>query len=119
MSCAVAAARSTRRTMAARCIAVTAGTSRRSASSTIQQVKTGLAVPKYCPTQSIDQLNSQASSYDGRIIGIEAGSGLMTSTKKLVSFYGLDLTLVPGSEAAMLATLMKAVSQDECVVVTL
>jgi glycine betaine/proline transport system substrate-binding protein len=84
-----------------------------------QPVNTGLAVPEYCPTQSVDQLNSQASTYDGKIIGIEAGSGLMSSTKELVGSYGLNLTLVPGSEAAMLATLKKAVSQDECVVVTL
>jgi len=84
-----------------------------------QPVSSGLAVPNYCPTQSVDQLNAQASSYDNKIIGIEAGSGLMITTKKLVQDYGLRLTLVPGSESAMLATLKKAVSQRKCAVVTL
>jgi glycine betaine/proline transport system substrate-binding protein len=43
----------------------------------------------------------------------------MITTKKLVDDYGLKLTLVPGSETAMLATLKKAISQHQCEVVTL
>jgi glycine betaine/proline transport system substrate-binding protein len=82
-------------------------------------VSTGLAVPDYCAAQSIDQLNSQASTYGNKIIGIEAGSGEMITTKKMISDYGLKLTLVPGSETAMLATLKQAISQHKCEVVTL
>jgi glycine betaine/proline transport system substrate-binding protein len=82
-------------------------------------VSTGLAVPKYCAAQSIDQLNSQASTYGNKIIGIEAGSGEMITTKHAVGDYGLKLTLVPGSETAMLATLKQAISQHRCEVVTL
>jgi glycine betaine/proline transport system substrate-binding protein len=84
-----------------------------------EPVSTGLAVPDYCPAQSVDDLNGQASAFDNKIIGIEAGSGLMISTKKLVGDYGLEYTLVPGSETAMLATLKKAISEEKCEVVTL
>jgi glycine betaine/proline transport system substrate-binding protein len=84
-----------------------------------EPVTSGLVVPSYCPTQSINQLNSQASMYDSKIIGIEAGAGEMILTQKVIQDYGLKFTLVAGSEAAMLATLKSAINRHKCVVVTL
>ena len=84
-----------------------------------ESVSSGLVVPDYCPTQSIPQLNSQASMYGSKIIGIEAGAGEMILTQKVIQDYGLKFTLVPGSEAGMLATLSRAIGQHKCVVVTL
>ena len=79
----------------------------------------GIGVPKYVTIDSLDQLNGSADKFGNKIIGIEAGSGEMSTTQKAVGDYGLKLTLVPGSETAMLATLKNAVSQKKCEVVTL
>lgn len=84
-----------------------------------QPVTSGLVVPDYCPTQSIPQLNSQASTYGSKIIGIEAGAGEMILTQKVIQDYGLKFTLVASSETAMLGTLKGAISKHKCVVVTL
>lgn len=78
----------------------------------------GIAVPKYVPIDSIEQLNENADKFGGKIVGIEPGSGLMREATDVVSEYGLDLQLVEGSTAAMTAALKAAVDRQEWIAVT-
>lgn len=78
-----------------------------------------IAVPTYVPINSLEELNANADKFDGKIIGIEAGSGLMRDATAAVDAYGLDLTLVEGSSAAMTAALKSAVDRQEWVAVTI
>jgi len=81
-----------------------------------------LAVPTYSDVRSIDQLPSHASQFDGRVIGIEPGAGLMKATQEDVfPAYGLDKNyeLVQSSTTAMLTELKKATEAKQETVVTL
>lgn len=79
----------------------------------------GIAVPKYVPIDSIEQLNENADKFGGKIVGIEPGAGLMRDTANAVSEYGLDLQLVEGSTAAMTAALKAATDRQEWIAVTI
>lgn len=83
----------------------------------------GLAVPDYVKVDNVDQLNTQAAQFahDGKatIFGIESGSGLMKLTAKAKTDYGLDYSVLPSSEAAMLLALTRAEQRHEPIVVTL
>lgn len=75
-----------------------------------------LAVPKYVPIDSIEELNANADKFGGKIVGIEAGSGLMRDAAAAVSAYDLKLNLVEGSTAAMTAALKSATDRKEWIV---
>lgn len=77
------------------------------------------AVPSYVPVKSIDELNSNADKFGGKIIGIEAGSGLMRDAATAVKAYDLKLNLVEGSTAAMTAALKAAEERKDWIVVTI
>lgn len=78
-----------------------------------------IAVPKYVPIDSIEQLNENADKFGGKIIGIEPGSGLMREAADAVDAYGLKLQLVEGSTAGMTAALKSAVDRKDWIAVTL
>jgi len=78
----------------------------------------GLVVPAYVTINSIDELNSVKDKFDGKIIGINPGAGIMNITKDVIKDYSLDYELVASSEAGMLASLKKAYDKQEWVVVT-
>ncbi|SFJ49421.1 ABC transporter permease/substrate binding protein [Thermoflavimicrobium dichotomicum] len=78
----------------------------------------GLVVPKYVSIQSIEDLNANKGRFEGKIIGIEPGSGIMQSTEKALKEYGLDFQLVAGSDKAMTASLDKAYQQKKWIVIT-
>lgn len=82
-------------------------------------VRQGLVVPSYMSIDSVEQLNTIADSVDGKIIGIEAGSGLMRETSEAVKKYNLKYTIIEGSTAAMVAQLRSSMERKEPVVVTL
>jgi glycine betaine/proline transport system substrate-binding protein len=77
------------------------------------------AVPSYVDITSIEDLNANADQFDGKIIGIEPGSGLMRESADAIEEYDLDLELVEGSTAGMTAALKAAVDRQEPIVVTL
>lgn len=79
----------------------------------------GIAVPKYVPIDSLDQLNDQADKFNNKIIGIEPGSGLMSDAAKAKEAYGIKLNLLEGSSAAMTAALKSAIDRKEWVAVTI
>jgi glycine betaine/proline transport system substrate-binding protein len=83
----------------------------------------GLVVPAYTAESlnvtSISDLNGHASEFDNEIIGIDPGAGITELTKKVVDEYGLSLSFVTSSEAAMLAALDTAYRSEDHIVVTL
>jgi glycine betaine/proline transport system substrate-binding protein len=79
----------------------------------------GIAVPSYVTISSIEELNENADTFGGRIIGIEPGAGLMRDTDNAIDEYDLDLELVEGSTAGMTAALKSAVDRQEWIAVTL
>lgn len=80
--------------------------------------KIGLVVPKDTDINSIEELKANKDKFNGKIIGIDAGAGIMETTKKAVSEYGLDMELMEGSEPAMLTMLKDAIDKKEPIVIT-
>ena len=80
-----------------------------------------IAVPEYVDVDSLEDLPGNEDLFDGRIIGIEPGSGLMRVTREeVVPGYGLeDYEVIEGSTPAMLAELDRATSNEDPIVVTL
>ncbi len=84
----------------------------------LEGTKIGLVVPAHVPVDEIAGLNEHRDKLGGRIVGIDPGAGLMSKTEKAIEDYGLDLKLVEGSDATMIATLADAVKKEEWIVVT-
>ncbi|WAI02477.1 glycine betaine ABC transporter substrate-binding protein [Methanogenium organophilum] len=84
----------------------------------LEGAKIGLVVPRYVKIDSIEELNNVTDQFDGKIIGIEPGAGIMAATERAIEEYGLDYTLVPSSSAAMAAQLTDAYENYEWIVVT-
>lgn len=80
--------------------------------------KLGLVVPEYTDVDSIAELNDHADDFNGEIIGIDPGAGLMSLTEEVVDTYDLDLQLRSGSGATMTAALASAIENEEDIVVT-
>lgn len=80
-----------------------------------------IAVPSYVDADSLEDLPGMETTFDGQIIGIEPGSGLMRVTREeVVPGYGLDgYEVIEGSTPAMLAELDRATSNEEPIIVTL
>lgn len=80
--------------------------------------QSGLVVPSYVEIDSINQLNSVRDEFDGEITGIDAGAGIMSTTKDVIEEYGLDYELVQSSGPAMTSALQRAIENEEWIVVT-
>lgn len=80
--------------------------------------KIGLVVPSYVDIDSIEQLNDNKDKFDGNIIGIDSGAGIMTTTDTAIDEYGLDYKLMPGSGPTMTAALKKAIDNEKPIIVT-
>ncbi len=80
--------------------------------------KIGLVVPTYATIDSIEEMNDVADQFDGKIIGIEPGAGIMQNTEEAIEAYDLDYELVPSSSAGMAAELSKAYANEEWIAVT-
>lgn len=59
-----------------------------------------------------------AGSFDGKIVGIEPGAGIMECTDEALLVYDLDLKLQESSSAAMAAALKTAIENEDWIVVT-
>jgi glycine betaine/proline transport system substrate-binding protein len=78
----------------------------------------GLAVPAYVPINKISEMKGNEDKFGGRIVGIDAGAGMMkTISEEIIPDYGLDIELLPSSGPAMTAALGEAISQEEWIVV--
>jgi glycine betaine/proline transport system substrate-binding protein len=78
----------------------------------------GFGVPDYVDAKTPEDLNKYADRFGNQIIGIDPGSGLMQAADHAVEEYGLKLKVLPGSEAAMMASLKRAIAKKEWIVVT-
>lgn len=83
-----------------------------------ENAKIGLVVPAYVDVDSIEDLNQKKAEFDGKIIGIDSGAGIMKTTDTAITDYGLDYTLVPGSGPTMTAALKKAIDAKKPIIVT-
>jgi glycine betaine/proline transport system substrate-binding protein len=79
----------------------------------------GLFVPEYVTIDSMTDLVDYRERFDGKIVGIEPGSGIMTQTEAAIEEYDLDYQLVEASDYAMTASLKSAIESKEWVVATL
>lgn len=80
--------------------------------------KIGLVVPSYVDIKSIEDLNANKDKFEGKIVGIDPGAGIMKATQKAVQDYGLNYEVVQSSEAAMMTALDKAYRDQKWVAVT-
>lgn len=79
----------------------------------------GLVVPTYVTIDSIEQLNDHAKQFNGKIIGIDPGAGIMKMAETALKDYQLDkFELVESSGAMMTAALGNAIKKNQWVVVT-
>lgn len=82
-----------------------------------------IAVPSYVKgVKSLEDLKGKGDKFNGKIIGIEPGTGVMTALKdKVLPGYGLDkeYKIVSGSTPAMLSELKSAYAKKEPVAVLL
>ncbi|WP_409303680.1 glycine betaine ABC transporter substrate-binding protein [Pseudomonas sp. KCJK8993] len=82
-----------------------------------KDAKIGLIVPEYVKAKSIADLKGDAS-FKNKIVGIDAGSGVMLKTDQAIKDYGLDYKLQASSGAAMIAELTRAEEKQESIAVT-
>ncbi len=82
--------------------------------------KVGWVVPSYVNIDSIEQLKANADKFDGEIVGIDPGAGLMRMSEETMEAYelGRDFELMEGSGATMTAALSNAIKKKEWIVAT-
>jgi glycine betaine/proline transport system substrate-binding protein len=80
--------------------------------------KIGLIVPANVSAKSITDLEAQKSEFGGRIVGIDAGAGVMSKTADAIKAYNLDYQLMPSSGSAMAAELARSIHANKPVIVT-
>ncbi|MTI69189.1 MAG: glycine betaine ABC transporter substrate-binding protein [Firmicutes bacterium] len=78
----------------------------------------GLVVPEYVDIDSIEEMNDVKDKFDGKIIGVGSGAGIMDTTEKAIKEYDLEYDLVESSGPVMTAKLADAISNEEPVIVT-
>lgn len=79
---------------------------------------TGLVVPSYVTIDSIDELNGVSDKFDGKIVGIDAGAGIMAATNQAIEDYELNYELITSSDAAMMAEMKTAYADEEWIAIT-
>ena len=87
-------------------------------SKSYDSARIGLVVPEYLDINSIDELEENKDIFDGQIVGIDSGAGVMQSTEEVLEEYEIDMDLVTGSEPTMVASLQEAIEAEEPVIVT-
>jgi glycine betaine/proline transport system substrate-binding protein len=80
--------------------------------------RSGLVVPSYVGIEKISELNGAKDLFGGKIIGIDAGAGIMKTTEQVIAEYELDYKLLQSSGPAMTAALKEAIDKKEAIVVT-
>ncbi|NMX70610.1 glycine betaine ABC transporter substrate-binding protein [Pseudomonas sp. WS 5111] len=82
-----------------------------------KDAKIGLIVPEYVKAKSIEDLKTD-TTFKNKIVGIDAGSGVMLKTDEAIKQYGLDYKLQASSGAAMIAELTRAEDKQDSIAVT-
>jgi len=76
----------------------------------------GWVVPEYIDINSIADLVGNEDVVNKKLTGIEPGSGMMMVSEKIVKGYDLDMELVAGTMASMMAELDYAVTHQKPIV---
>jgi glycine betaine/proline transport system substrate-binding protein len=85
----------------------------------LEGTRIGLVVPTYVAIKSIGEMKDNVKKFEGKIIGIDPGAGIMSKTETAIDEYGLDsYTLVEGSDATMCAALANAMKGKEWIAIT-
>ncbi|SOE93304.1 glycine betaine/proline transport system substrate-binding protein [Burkholderia sp. D7] len=80
--------------------------------------KIGLIVPEDVDVTSLSDLEAKKAEFGGRIVGIDAGAGVMQKAGEAIKAYNLDYTLMPSSGSAMTAELARAENAKKPIIVT-
>ena len=83
-----------------------------------QDAKIGLIVPEDVDVTSLADLEAKKDEFGGRIVGIDAGAGVMQKAGDAIKAYNLDYTLMPSSGSAMTAELARAENAKKPIIVT-
>lgn len=78
----------------------------------------GLVVPAYVTIDSISELNKNAREFKSLIYGIDPGAGIMAATDDAIDVYGLRLSVLDSSDAAMVTQLGQSIAREEWIVIT-
>ena len=80
-----------------------------------------LVAPDFVPENSISEVVENAAKYDSKIVGIEAGAGMMKLLPDVLKKYDAQdkLAIVEGSTPAALAALKDAAAKNKPLVATL
>ncbi len=82
------------------------------------EAKIGVVVPKYVTINTLSEMKSNADKFNGEIVGIDPGAGIMKASQAAIDDLDLGVNLVQGSEAAMMAALDNAVKENKWVAIT-
>lgn len=82
-------------------------------SAIFRDAPTGWVVPQYVEADTIDDLVDNEDIVNKKLIGLEPGAGMMLVSEETIEGYGLEIELVSGSMAAMLAEVDYAVTNGE------
>lgn len=84
------------------------------------QAVLALVVPSYVTIDSIADMKNYRDEFQGRIVGIDPGAGIMEATRNtLMPAYGLDdWNLMESSEAGMISELERAINKGDWIAVT-
>lgn len=83
-----------------------------------KNARIGFVVPEYMQVNDINALSVDPLHFKGKIVGIDAGAGIMNKAEQAVDVYDLKLELQAASEAAMLTALKKAIDARQPIVIT-
>ncbi len=90
-------------------------------STVYEGARIGLVVPEYVDVDNIDELDEYSDKFEGEIVGIDSGAGIMQTTEDALEVYDdslADYDLMSSSEASMVTELQSAIDDEESVVVT-
>ena len=80
--------------------------------------KIGLIVPDNLDVKTVGDLEAKKAEFGSRIVGIDAGAGVMQKTSEAIKAYGLDYKLMPSSGSAMTAELARSEAANKPSIVT-
>ncbi len=83
-----------------------------------ENAKIGLIVPANVDASSLADLNAKKAEFDSRIVGIDAGAGVMQKTGEAIKAYNLDYKLLPSSGSAMTTELARSQASNKPIIVT-
>lgn len=82
-------------------------------SAIFEDAPTGLVAPEYVDIETAEDLVGNEDLVDNKIVGFEPGSGMMIAAEELIEGYDLDMELISGTVASMMAEVDYAISHEE------